>query len=139
MVRRLRLRTRGVKVMLLSEAGEVLLIRNTYGRTDLWVLPGGGIRPWERPQQAARREVAEEVGCAIARLTFVSTHFNEAEGKRDRIHLFRGLAIGAPEADALEVEEAAFFPLDGLPESISSATLRRIEEHLGRREPDGGW
>ena len=135
----LRLRTRGVKVMLLSEAGEVLLIRNSYGRSDLWVLPGGGIRPWETPEGAARREVEEEVGCAIARLAFVSHHRSASEGKRDTIHLYRGLAIGEPRPDRFEVAEAAFFALDALPASLSDATRRRVDEHLGRRDPDGGW
>lgn len=58
----LRLRTRGVKVMLLNEKGELLLIRNSYGDSHAFVLPGGGIRPFEAPAVAALREVREEIG-----------------------------------------------------------------------------
>jgi 8-oxo-dGTP pyrophosphatase MutT (NUDIX family) len=50
-------RTRGVKVMLFNDAGEIMLVRNSYGRSDLFLLPGGGIRPFEAPAAAAAREV----------------------------------------------------------------------------------
>jgi 8-oxo-dGTP pyrophosphatase MutT (NUDIX family) len=139
LLRLFRVRTRGVKVMLLNPAGEILLIRNSYGRSDLFVLPGGGIGKSEAPAVAAQREIREELGCAITGLEFVSMHFNRGEGRRDTIHLFRGLAEGAPRPDCVEVVEARFFATSGLPESVSPATLRRIEEHLGRRNADGSW
>ncbi|TFI56420.1 NUDIX domain-containing protein [Sphingomonas parva] len=132
-------RTRGVKAMLFNAAGEIVLIRNTYGRSDMFVLPGGGIRPFEEPRAAARREVREELGCAVFDLEPVSTHVSGAEGRKDTIYLFRGTIAGEPVPDRFEVAEAATFPLDRLPETVSPATLRRIDEHLGRRVPDGAW
>ena len=137
--RLLRPRTRGVKVMLFNEAGELLLIRNSYGRSDLFVLPGGGIRPWETPETSARREVREELDCELEALTPVSTHFSASEGKRDTIHLFSAKAAGPVATDRFEVEEARFFPLGALPPNISDATLRRVEERAGQRERDGKW
>jgi ADP-ribose pyrophosphatase YjhB (NUDIX family) len=138
-LRLLRLRTRGVKVLLLNPAGEILLIRNSYGRTDLWVLPGGGVGRSEDPAAAARREIDEELGCGIAGLALISVHLNRSEGKRDTIHLFRGEIEGEPRPDGFEVEAAAFFAPDALPASLSPATRRRIEEHLGSRPADGSW
>lgn len=131
--------TRGVKVLVFNQDGEVLLIRNSYGRSDLFVLPGGGIRPFEQPVRAARREIGEELGCDVGELTAVSTYFSNAEGKRDTIHLFSGRAGGNHRADNFEVEEARYFPLDALPANISAATLRRIEEQSGKRKRDGTW
>lgn len=132
-------RTRGVKVMLFDEAGALLLIRNSYGRTDLFVLPGGGIHLFETPAAAAAREVREELGCAVEDLVFVSTHLAAAEGKRDTVHLFCARAAGPVAADGIEVAEARFFPLDGLPPTISPATARRIDEHRGCRPAGEEW
>lgn len=131
--------TRGVKAMLFSSSGDILLIRNSYGRSDLFVIPGGGIRPFEAPEQAARREMKEELGCALADLTLLSTHFTSAEGKRDTIYLFKAIILGEPCPDRREVEEASFFRLTHLPPNLSPASRRRIEEHNGARTADGTW
>ncbi len=138
-LRVLRWRTRGVKVMLFNDAGELMLIRNSYGRTDLFVLPGGGIRPFETPAAAAAREVKEELNCAVLGLSFVATYLSAAEGKRDTIHLFRARAVGAARADGVEVAEARFFPLDRLPPTLSPATARRIAEHRGTAAVGATW
>lgn len=137
--RLLRLRTRGVKVMLFDEAGALMLIRNAYGRTDLFVLPGGGIHRFETPAAAAAREVREELGCAVENLAFVSTHVSAAEGKRDTVHLFCARAAGPVVADGVEVAEARFFALDALPATLSPATARRIDEFLGGRPVGEAW
>jgi ADP-ribose pyrophosphatase YjhB (NUDIX family) len=134
-----RVKTRGAKVMVFNPAGELLLIRNSYGPTHLWVLPGGGINRRESPEAAGAREVKEEVGLEVTGLTRLSEHFNGAEGKRDTIFLFAAKADGEPEIDRVELEEARFFPLDRLPDSVSTATLRRIAEYRGERTPDGRW
>jgi 8-oxo-dGTP pyrophosphatase MutT (NUDIX family) len=138
-LRLLRVKTRGVKVLLVDEAGAILLIRNSYGRSDLWVLPGGGIGRAEDPVDAAHREIREELGCAIAAIAFVSTHLNDGEGRRDTIHLFRGIVDGEPRPDGVEVIEALFFMPEALPDAASAATRRRIAEHRGERAPDGSW
>ena len=136
--RLLRPRTRGVKVMLFNADGEVLLVRNSYGASDLFVLPGGGVRPWEQPSRAANREIREELGCSVENLALISTHFTSAQGKRDTVHLFEGRLSGTPKPDNFEVVEARFFPLDDLPESLSPATARRLAERRGEAR-DGRW
>ena len=138
LLRRLGLRSRGVKVMVFNDRGELLLIRNSYGRSDLYLLPGGGIGRFETPEAAAVREVKEEVGLDVHGLARVSTHFSTHEGKRDTIHLFRATCDAEPTPDGREVVEARFVGLDDLPEDVSPATLRRIAEHKGRR-PSPAW
>jgi 8-oxo-dGTP pyrophosphatase MutT (NUDIX family) len=135
----LRPRTRGVKVMLFDESGALLLIRNSYGRSELWVLVGGGIRPFETPERAAHREVREEIGCGVAGMILRSIHRNHAEGKRDQVFLFEGRLVGRPAAASFEVAEIGLFHPDALPEAVSAATRRRIEEQRGLCEPDGVW
>lgn len=125
--------------MAFNPAGELLLIRNTYGRSHLFMLPGGGIERRESPAEAAARELAEETGIRAERLEARSTHHSRAEGRRDTIHLFIARATDAPKPCGVEVAEARFFPLDALPDNISAATLRRIAEYRGERPVGESW
>ncbi|MBV9372683.1 MAG: NUDIX domain-containing protein [Alphaproteobacteria bacterium] len=139
LLRRLRIRTRGVKVMVFNGAGEILLIRNSYGDRGAFLLPGGGIGFGESPEAAAVREVREEAGVPVHRLAPLARYASAAEGKRDTVFLFRGETDSVPEADGREVVEARFFALDSLPPRVSAATLRRIAELRGERARDGRW
>ncbi len=122
-----------------DEAGALLLVRNGYGRSELWVLPGGGVGWRETPRAAARRELMEEVGCYVSDLHEIGRYHSRAEGKRDVVHLFRGVTADQPHEDGIEVIEAAFFLIAMLPPETSPATLRRIAELRGEREPDSAW
>ena len=135
----LRLRTTGVKVMVFNEGGELLLIRNSYGDSRQFLLPGGGVSPRENPAAAAAREVHEELGLQVGDVEPVWTYESNAEGKRDTIHLFRVATAEQPRIDDREVVEARFFALDALPPEVSPATRRRIAEVQGRRPFDGRW
>jgi len=55
---------RRVRVMVVNERGEVLLVRSWFGH-QRWSLPGGGIRRGERPVMAAVREAFEETGVLL--------------------------------------------------------------------------
>ena len=135
----LRLKTTGVKVMVFNEAGEVLLIRNSYGNSSQYLLPGGGVSRGESPAAAAIREVHEELGLQVRAAEPVWTYESNAEGKRDTIHLFKVMTTEQPRIDDREVIEARFFPMDALPPSVSPATRRRVAEVEGERPFDGRW
>ena len=135
----LRVRTRGVKVMVENAAGEVLLVRNAYGKHWQWVLPGGGLGWREREADAAARELREETGCRADGLTLFATYVSALEGRRDTIHLFRATTADEPQADAREVAEAKFCARDRLPEDTSPATLRRLAEVFGGAEVSPLW
>lgn len=132
-------RTRGVKVLVFNDAGHVLLVRNTYGSTHHFALPGGGVRPWEQPHAAALREIREEVSLTLTGLTFISSYFSSGEGKRDTVHLFKAQTVEPPTADGIEIAEAAFFALNDLPSTVSPATSRRLAEYQGASEIAGEW
>lgn len=135
----LRLKTIGVKVMVFNERGELLLIRNSYGNSEHYLLPGGGVSRRESPAAAAIREVHEELGLEVRHAEPVWTYESSAEGKRDTIHLFKVVATEQPRIDDREVIEARFFALDALPPTVSPATRRRIDEVRGERPFDGRW
>lgn len=132
-------RTGGVKVMVFNREGGLLLVRHIYGRSDLWMLPGGGVGRREAPVAAAVRELAEETGCVLQEPVASGVFAAHAEGRRDVVHLFRGTTADQPRVDGVELAEARFFAIGELPESVSPATMRRIEEWLGRRAVTDHW
>ena len=56
----------GVGMMLLNEDGLVLVGKRLDVISDAWQMPQGGIDDGESPAEAAKRELAEEVGTAAA-------------------------------------------------------------------------
>ncbi len=137
--RLLRVRTHGVKVMLFDGDRRLLLVRNSYGRTQQHLLPGGGVKRREAPAAAAAREVREEVGVEATDLTLFAIYVSELEGRRDTIHLFTARTRDQAEADGVEVAEARFFALDALPDTLSDATARRIAEYRREQAVSPRW
>lgn len=59
------LRRRAVRVLLLDGRDRLLLLHGldpAEPSSTWWITPGGGVEPGETPQEAAARELAEEVG-----------------------------------------------------------------------------
>lgn len=51
-----------VGIMLINQRSEVFVGRRTDVKQDAWQMPQGGIDPGESPEQAALRELKEEIG-----------------------------------------------------------------------------
>jgi 8-oxo-dGTP pyrophosphatase MutT (NUDIX family) len=122
--------TLGVRVIVEDSEGRVLLVRHSY--LPGWYLPGGGVDKGESMAEAACREVLEEAGIAASGMPrLVNVFLNDEATGRDHVGLFH---LGSwREADNfltpnVEILEAAFFDLDGLPDGLSKATARRLEE-----------
>ena len=60
--------------LLFSNDGHVLIGKNVKGGVyeDLWVIPGGGIDEGESKEDAAKREILEEVGIDISKVKIES-------------------------------------------------------------------
>ena len=116
---------RGVAVIALNPAGEVLLVRLSYG-PRVWSLPAGGRGRGEDPELAARREFAEELGCELAGVRLLDTTSEPLHGARDTVHVFAAEVVGDVRPDGREVVEARFFPRDALPNRLEKRVLRRL-------------
>jgi len=116
----------GTSVIVTNRAGEVLLLRHSYG-PDVWALPGGGLARGEQPEDCARRELAEEVAIEASALLFVGRIEEEISGAPHSAHLFACATNQTPVPDRREVVEARFFALDSLPRNLGRAARRRIE------------
>lgn len=87
--------TGGVRVILLNEKGEILLVEQHHDGKDIWMVPGGGIEEGETSQDAAIREVMEETGLIIhvERLLWHVEEVSEERGQRF-VNFFLGTVIG---------------------------------------------
>lgn len=115
---------------LVVRGDEVLLVRHRSVRAG-WSLPGGGVDPHERLEEAARREVFEETGVA-ARVERVLGVYDSFRGRFvNYIVVFVCSATGeARPPRSLEIAEARFFPLSSLPPDLDPASRRRIAEYM---------
>jgi ADP-ribose pyrophosphatase YjhB (NUDIX family) len=115
-------RTAGVKVVV-RRGDEVLLVRHTYGRRAEWDLPGGFINEGETPQDAALREVGEEVGLRAERPVALGAILQRSSGRRDMVHAFAADVDGeAISVDEGEIAQARWFPNDELPDAVTPYT-----------------
>lgn len=136
------------------QAGQVLLVRETSdGR---WALPGGWADQHESPRQSVEREVWEEAGCRVRAVKLAAVKDRSLHPYRpprlERIYKLFFLCelqgdpaagsapatAGARPPDGLETTEAAYFPLDQLPELSPGRTLAADVALLAahHREPD---
>jgi len=112
-------------------AGRVLLIRNSYRRSDS--LPAGGLQRGETPTAAALRELSEEVGIRARaeqlayRGEIVTTHYAE-----DHAHVFELHCEAAPEVriDRREVVWADFIAPD---EALARPLVPPVRRYLESR------
>lgn len=121
----------GVSVVVTNLAGDVLLLRHSYG-PRVWALPGGGMKRGEDPADCARREVREELGIELGSVDLVACIEEVLSGAPHTAHLFHSTCNKRPVPDGREVIEARFFPSHSLPEPLGKVTRRRIEAWRGR-------
>ncbi len=129
----------GVKVIARNGTGALLLIRHSYQRPDLFMLPGGKIDRGETPAIAALRELREETCCHGDALALLGVLVDRSRGARNEIHLFTATTADVPRADGVEILEARFFAADALPANLSAATARRIAEWQTGTPPPERW
>jgi 8-oxo-dGTP pyrophosphatase MutT (NUDIX family) len=114
----------GVKCVLTRD-GDVLLVRHTYGDRSRWELPGGGIKRRERPVDAARREIDEELGIEVDDWTPLGDLFERIDRRRDRLWCFSAEVGGRElELDRAEIAEAEWFEPDRLPPETARYVAR---------------
>lgn len=104
----------------------MLLLSHSYG-PDVWLLPGGGVDAGEDPEDAARREVYEELGLKLGAVENLGSREEVVSGSPLTAYLFASMTDARPVPDGREVLEARFFPSHSLPEPLGRITRERIE------------
>ncbi|MDP3661535.1 MAG: NUDIX domain-containing protein [bacterium] len=107
-------RTRGVKVLVVWER-KILLVRLGYAHLE-WTIPGGGVHRGESYEEAARREIKEEVGIVLDGIKKIGEYESRKEHKRDTVVCFRA-TVQNPifHVDGIEIAEAGWYVPSTLP------------------------
>lgn len=121
-----------VVVIAFDEHGRVLLVRHSYG-PPVWSLPGGGIDRGEAPEQAAAREISEELGCGLTDLAAIDASAERIAGSDALRHIIVARLVGEPVPDMREIVAAAFFDPENLIEPCGRRSRRRIAQALAVR------
>lgn len=124
----LRRMTFGVRAVLVKD-DEVYLIRHTY--LPGWHFPGGGVEPGETAEASMGREVMEESGYRLTGpAELFSIYHNTTVTDRDHVALYvcRQFELVREFKANFEIAEFGWFALDALPDGLSGATRRRIDE-----------
>ena len=123
-------RTVGVRILLINE-GKILLVKHTYQPN--WYTIGGGVDPGETPRQAMERELKEEVGATLSTpLELFSVYYSRNEKRDDYIIFYIGQGCIQEASSSPEIAEQQWFPINDLPEDLSPATRRRIQEYFDK-------
>ena len=122
----------GSSVVLRNELGQVLCVRQNYGR-HRWGLPGGGVDPGESPAQTAIREAFEETGLEVTLDGLVGSYGLDNAFVS---HVFAGsIANGVPALPPTgELSDLGWFDPSELPTPQTSAIRFGVPDAVaGRR------
>jgi ADP-ribose pyrophosphatase len=95
---------------------EVVMVRQyryVQHENHRWEMPTGGMHPGETPEEAAQRELAEEIGYRAGSLRLINTHYTSKSVCDETAHIFIGRDLSAvkgvpDETEFLEVEVMSF-------------------------------
>lgn len=125
-----------VIVLVTREDGRVALLRQDYMSTQYRVLVSGYMKPGERAEDAARREVLEEIGVEMDELRLIGTQWF---ARKDMLMLaFIGRAKNTDLVLSGEVDEAGWFaPEEAIrmvhPKGPGNASYYLVETYLQER------
>ena len=126
-----------VRVLMVDDEGDVLLVRFREGDRIWWCTPGGGIEGDENDEDAARREIREETGLSdfeLGPVIWTRRHAVTVRGQafdqRENIYLARvGRFVpqpGSPHAPEHTADDMRWWTVEELGSSTEMFAPRRL-------------
>ncbi|WJH40427.1 NUDIX domain-containing protein [Aliirhizobium terrae] len=131
--------TVGVRAACFDAEGRIFLVRHTY--VPGWYMPGGGMERGETALGALHKELREEGNLVVrGEPQLFHVYYNRKASKRDHVLFYRvDVEQTAPRAPNMEIAESGFYSLEALPDGVTDATLRRLQELSGKAERSDYW
>ena len=105
----------------------VLLIKQYryVAKRVTWEMPTGGVHPGESIEEAAQRELGEEIGYWAGRLTWVSSYHTSKSVMDETGHLFIGADLAELKLDSDETEfiEVQPFPFEKVVKMVLASEI----------------
>jgi ADP-ribose pyrophosphatase YjhB (NUDIX family) len=123
--------TYGVQLIVTSGT-ELLLVKHTYRHRAEWALAGGARRKGESALACAHRELAEELGVtgAMREVDVIELFYDYHD---DTVNVFVVTRIsGEPKFDKIEIADAQWFDISGLPKNLTTLTSHVLQRALSR-------
>ncbi|MEO8288736.1 MAG: NUDIX hydrolase [Chloroflexota bacterium] len=118
-----------VGVLPFISADEVVMVRQyryVQRENHRWEMPTGGMFVGEKPEEAAQRELAEEVGYRAGALQWINTHYTSKSVCDETAHLYIGRDLTAVTSipDDTEFLEIAVMPFEKVLEMVLQSEIR---------------
>ena len=110
-----------VRVIVYRDDGKILLVRSRFSRQK-WTLPGGGVDRNESYEQAAVREVLEEIGLRVHNLRYLGEANSHESYAKFSVRVFAAHASDYDIKCNFEIMEARWFNRDYLPKEYTLLT-----------------
>ena len=127
----------GCGVAVLRDRNLLLIRRGRSPEAGCWSLPGGKVELWERTEEAARRETAEELGIKLGALELLCVV--DYVAPEERVHWVSPAFLAKEfegEPALLEPEKhtgLGWFPLEALPSPLARSAVEAAEALKSRR------
>ncbi len=118
--------TVSVAAVIINENEEILLLDHVLRPSSGWGIPGGFVKRGEQPEEAIEREIREETGLELHDLKL----FRVRTSHRHIEILFRAQATGKAEVKSREINDAAWFKIDKVPEDMSEEQKSVVKKVL---------
>lgn len=120
-----------VSMAIITSGDRVLMVRRRQQEGKLlWAFPGGGIEAGESAEQAAVREVAEEVALEVKSVRVLGARVHPQTGADMTYVACEPVAGEARVEDAEELAEVAWISLNEIPDYVPWGLFPPVQEYL---------